>query len=317
MTTPAGKQAVLCILGPTASGKTGLAVELCREGRYEIISVDSALVYKRMNIGTAKPDAETLRIAPHALINLIEPWESYSVARFLSDVDQEIKRIAQAGRVPVLVGGTMLYFNALWKGLSSLPESVPATREKIQQEAESKGWSQMHQRLAVIDPLSAAKIHPNDPQRILRALEVFELSGTPLSELQNHRSLNEEYDFFNIGLFPADRSLLHKRIEQRFTEMLNQNFAGEVRSLMELPQMNVELASMRCVGYRQMWTHLAGESSETDMVDRAKAATRQLAKRQLTWMRRMEGLTLLDVPAILEGILKDADFVSWRNKHGL
>ena len=317
MNTAAGRRAVLCILGPTASGKTGLAVDLCRTGNYEIISVDSALVYKRMNIGTAKPDAETQAIAPHALIDLIEPWEAYSVARFLTDVDDEINRVTEAGRVPVLVGGTMLYFNALWNGLSALPESVPATREKIQTEAGIKGWQAMHQRLATIDPVSAGKIHPNDPQRILRALEVFELSGHPLSELQNHRTQNDRNDYFNIGLFPTDRALLHQRIEQRFTEMLKQNFAGEVQSLMQLPQMSVELTSMRCVGYRQMWSHLSGECSEREMTDRAVAATRQLAKRQLTWMRRMENLTLLDVPAILEAVLNDSGFNVWRNRHGL
>ncbi len=308
---------MLCILGPTASGKTGLAVEFCQAGGHEIISVDSALVYKRMNIGTAKPDAETQRVAPHALIDLIEPWETYSVARFLVDIEDEINRIARAGQVPVLVGGTMLYFNALWKGLSSLPESNSETREKIQREAESKGWQEMHQRLSVIDAVSAGKIHPNDPQRILRALEVFELAGVPLSELQDNRSRNDYYDFFNIGLFPSDRALLHKRIEQRFTTMLKQDFADEVRSLMQLPEMNVNLTSMRCVGYRQMWSHLSDECSEREMTDRAVAATRQLAKRQLTWMRRMENLALFDVPAILESVVADAGYILWRDKHKL
>ena len=308
---------MLCILGPTASGKTGLAVEFCQAGGHEIISVDSALVYKRMNIGTAKPDAETQRVAPHALIDLIEPWETYSVARFLVDIEDEINRIARAGQVPVLVGGTMLYFNALWKGLSSLPESNSETREKIQREAESKGWQEMHQRLSIIDSVSAGKIHPNDPQRILRALEVFELAGVPLSELQDNRSRNDYYDFYNIGLFPSDRALLHKRIEQRFTTMLKQDFADEVRSLMQLPEMNVNLTSMRCVGYRQMWSHLSDECSEREMTDRAVAATRQLAKRQLTWMRRMENLALFDVPAILESVLADAGYILWRDKHKL
>ena len=308
---------MLCILGPTASGKTGLAVEFCQAGGHEIISVDSALVYKRMNIGTAKPDAETQRVAPHALIDLIEPWETYSVARFLVDIEDEINRIARAGQVPVLVGGTMLYFNALWKGLSSLPESNSETREKIQREAESKGWQEMHQRLSIIDSVSAGKIHPNDPQRILRALEVFELAGVPLSELQDNRSRNDYYDFFNIGLFPSDRALLHKRIEQRFTTMLKQDFADEVRSLMQLPEMNVNLTSMRCVGYRQMWSHLSDECSEREMTDRAVAATRQLAKRQLTWMRRMENLALFDVPAILESVVADAGYILWRDKHKL
>ncbi len=315
--SPVTKQPVLCILGPTASGKTGLAVELCQRDCYEIISVDSALVYKRMDIGTAKPDADTLRIAPHALIDLVEPWESYSVARFLTDVAGEIERIANAGRLPLLAGGTMLYYHALWNGLSSLPESDPATRAKIQQDADSIGWHKMHDRLAQVDAASAAKIHPNDPQRLLRALEVYELSGVPLSQLQNNRSKNSQYDFFNVGLFPTDRALIHKRIEQRFTEMMHNNFVAEVQALMKHPKMHIDLASMRCVGYRQVWSHLSGECTESEMVDRGVAATRQLAKRQITWMRRMESLTLLDVPASLQMLLENSGYISWRDKHNI
>lgn len=317
MQTSTGKQPVLCVLGPTASGKTGLSVELCKRDRYEVISVDSALVYKQMDIGTAKPDAETLSLAPHALINLVEPWESYSVARFLTDVNIEIKRIADAGRVPLLAGGTMLYYHALWNGLSTLPESDPATREKLQQTADSIGWVAMHKRLAKIDVVSAAKIHPNDPQRLLRALEVFELSGIPLSELQNRRTRNDQYDFFNVGLFPTDRALLHHRIAQRFSLMIEQGFTDEVRSLMQLPAMHVELASMRCVGYRQMWSYLSGEGSEQDMIDRGVAATRQLAKRQITWMRKMASLTLLDIPVSLHHLLDDTAYKEWSEKHRL
>ena len=175
----------------------------------------------------------------------------------------------------------------------------------------------MHDRLAKIDATSAAKIHPNDPQRLLRALEVYELSGVPLSQLQNNRTLNNDYDFFNIGLFPSDRTLLHRRIKQRFTQMMEQNFAAEVQLLMRHPKMHIDLASMRCVGYRQMWSHLSGECTENEMIDRAVAATRQLAKRQITWMRRMESLMLLDVPVSLQALLENSSYVLWCKRYGL
>ncbi len=308
-------QPVLCLLGPTASGKTGLAVELCQRGGFEIVSVDSALVYKKMNIGTAKPDSAVLSVAPHALIDLVEPWESYSVARFLTDVAREIDRISETGRIPVLTGGTMLYYNALWNGLSVLPEADTATRDRLQQQADSVGWQEMHDRLALVDAQSAAKIHPNDPQRLLRALEVYELSGVPLSELQNHRTSINHYDFFSVGLFPSDRALLHSRIAQRFTEMLAQGFTQEVEALMALPQMHPGLSSMRCVGYRQMWNHLTGECTHKQMTEQAVAATRQLAKRQITWMRRMENLQLMDVPSTIDDLLENESYRQWIGQH--
>lgn len=305
----------MCVLGPTASGKTGLAVQLCQSGGYEIISVDSALVYRQMDIGTAKPGADVLRLAPHALINLVDPWQSYSVARFLVDVDLQIERIAKAGRIPLLTGGTMLYYKALWDGLSVLPESDESVRQKLQQQAESQGWQKMHERLALVDAPSAGRIHPNDPQRLLRALEVFEISGVPLSQLQNHKTSNPRYDFYNIGLFPGDRALLHSRIAQRFGEMLEQGFAREVDSLMQQPQMHVELSSMRCVGYRQMWSHLAGDCNHTQMTEQALAATRQLAKRQITWMRRMDNLQLMDVPSGIADLVENERYKAWSARY--
>ena len=200
---------VLCLLGPTASGKTGLAVELCQQLPFDIVSVDSALIYRGMDIGTAKPDADTLNVAPHALIDIIDPWETYSVSRFLQDVQREIAAIAANGRIPLLVGGTMLYFKSLWHGLSDLPESDSTVRSALQAQAEREGWEALHAELDRVDPASAARIHKNDPQRLLRALEVFRVSGKPLSQLQNQRKPDSEYEFFNIGIHPSDRAELH------------------------------------------------------------------------------------------------------------
>ncbi|OED38407.1 tRNA (adenosine(37)-N6)-dimethylallyltransferase MiaA [Chromatiales bacterium (ex Bugula neritina AB1)] len=308
------KNDVLCLLGPTAAGKTGLAVELCQHYPFEIISVDSALVYRRMNIGTAKPDPATLNAAPHALIDLVEPWESYSVSRFLGDVESEIQRIIQHNRIPLLVGGTMMYYHALWFGLSELPESDSNTRVRLQQRADEIGWQNMHERLADIDPVAAKRIHPNDPQRLLRALEVFELSGVPISTLQQ-RKPPENYRFFNVGIMPADRSLLHKTIAARFEQMLTEGFEREVDGLMNLPEMHVELASMRCVGYRQMWDFLADNCTRKEMIERSLAATRQLAKRQITWMRRMENLHLLDVAPRIDDLRHVAEFNQLIDRH--
>lgn len=304
-------QPVMCLLGPTASGKTGLAVDLCQRYPIEIISVDSALVYRKMDIGTAKPDAETLKCAPHALINLIEPWESYSVSQFLVAAQQEIKRISNAGRIPLLVGGTMLYFHALWNGLSALPESDDAMRLELQRQARELGWQHMHERLQQVDPVAAARIHPNDPQRLLRALEVYEISGVPLSALQAHRLVDRSWRFFKVGIFPQDRPLLHKRIAIRFEQMLAMNFEAEVRALMQLPQMHSDLASMRCVGYRQMWSWIDQNCSRVEMTERSLAATRQLAKRQLTWMRRMPDLHLFDTSPVLDDLIASDDFSQW------
>lgn len=301
---------VLCVLGPTASGKTGLAIELCQQLPFEIVSVDSALVYRGMDIGTAKPDAETLRLAPHALVDIIDPWETYSVSRFLSDAHREIARISAAGRIPLLVGGTMLYYNALWHGLSDLPESDASVRAQLEQRAEKDGWEALHKELEQVDPDAASRIHPNDPQRLIRALEVFQTTGQPLSRLQNRRPENT-CRFFKVGIHPVDRSRLHSIIATRFEEMLEQGLVDEVKNLMSTPSIHSELPSMRCVGYRQVCAMLADEYSYNEMCERGIAATRQLAKRQLTWMRRMEDLEILDLAPRLSDLQDLEGFQQW------
>ncbi len=287
---------VVCVLGPTAAGKTALALELLQRFPMEIVSVDSALVYRGMDIGTAKPDSAVLKVAPHALIDLVDPWQSYSVSRFLIDARREILRISEGRKIPLLVGGTMLYFHSLWHGLTDLPEASPAVRADIEKAAAEFGWEALHDKLRAIDPQSARRIHPNDPQRLTRALEVHALSGSTLTELvrQRGRGQPEDYDFLRLGLYPNDRAQLHQLIEQRFDQMLAAGFEAEVARLMADERNDPEQASMRCVGYRQMWRWLAGEGSGDEMREQAVAATRQLAKRQFTWMRRMDDLHLTD-----------------------
>jgi tRNA dimethylallyltransferase len=302
---------VLCLLGPTASGKTGLAVELCQQLPVDIVSVDSALIYRGMDIGTAKPDAATLNVAPHALIDIIDPWETYSVSRFLEDVQREIAAITANGRIPLLVGGTMLYFKSLWHGLSDLPESDSAVRSALQAQADRDGWDALHAELARVDPVSAARIHKNDPQRLLRALEVFRVSGKPLSQLQNQRKPDSEYDFFNIGIHPSDRAVLHSVIATRYDQMLEQGLVDEVTQLMHMPAMHRDLPSMRCVGYRQVCAMLNDEYSHAEMRERGIAATRQLAKRQITWMRGMQELLTLDLAPRLADLQQQASFREW------
>lgn len=308
---------VMCVLGPTASGKTGLAVELCQSLPFEIVSVDSALIYRGMDIGTAKPDAETLRLAPHALVDIIHPWEIYSVSRFLSDVQQEISRITMAGRIPLLVGGTMLYYKALWHGLSDLPESDATVRHQLQQQADKHGWQALHAELVRVDPQSAQRIHPNDPQRLIRALEVYKVTGQPLSQMQSSRQPNEACNFFNIGIQPSDRSTLHGIIATRFDEMLEQGFVEEVVTLLDRPEIHRDLPSMRCVGYRQVWGMLDDEFSYNEMRERGKAATRQLAKRQLTWMRRMEELQVVDLAPRMSDLRQLDGFERWLRLAGV
>jgi tRNA dimethylallyltransferase len=273
-------------MGPTACGKTGVAVELVQRLPLEIISVDSALVYRGMDIGTAKPDAETLRIAPHRLIDIRDPSEVYSAAEFRDDALREMEAIRVRGNTPLLVGGTMLYFRALQQGLSDLPGADSGVRAQLEAEAREKGWQAMHTRLRRVDPQSAARIHPNDPQRIQRALEVYELSGLPLSELcAAGRQAPPAYRFLKIILAPEQRKVLHERIRQRFELMLAQGFLDEVRRLRARRDLNPGLPSMRAVGYRQAWAYLEGELSQEEWVERAVIATRQYAKRQLTWLR--------------------------------
>lgn len=278
------------LMGPTASGKTGLAVELYQHLPIELISVDSALVFKGMDIGTAKPDAETLAKAPHHLIDLIPPTEVYSAANFRNDALKLMADITARGKVPLLVGGTMLYFKALQGGLSALPEADPEVRAKLDAEALKVGWPAMHAKLAKIDPATAARLEPGDAQRVQRALEVFEISGKTMTELHQASTGDDlPYRLLKVALVPSDRSVLHSRIATRFDDMLKQGFLEEVRTLLkQYPALTPEFPSMRCVGYRQALEHLAGDYDAPELRDRGIFATRQLAKRQLTWLRGMD-----------------------------
>ena len=274
-------------MGPTASGKTGLAVELCQRFPVEIISVDSALVYRGMDIGTAKPDAETLKLAPHRLIDIRDAAEAYSAAEFCADALREMRSITAAGKVPLLVGGTMLYFRALEYGLSELPAADPAVRKRLEQQAAEIGWSGMHELLRQKDPQAASRIHPNDPQRIQRALEVISVSGQSMSDLYDKTSAYTlDYRLQKIVISPEPRSVLHQRIEQRFDLMIVAGFVDEMKSLFARSDLNPALPSMRAVGYRQAWEWLEGKCTFDEMREKAIVATRQLAKRQLTWLRR-------------------------------
>lgn len=277
---------VICLTGATATGKTELAVALTQRFAVDIVSVDSALVYRGMDIGTAKPDAATLALAPHRLIDLLDPAEAYSAARFRQDALAEIAAIHAAGRTPLLVGGAMLYFRALRYGLSRLPQADPAVRAAIGELARTQGWSAVHAELKRVDPVAGERIHPNDPQRIQRALEVFRVSGRTLTSLRREAvAAAPALRFLNLGLVPADRAQLARRIARRFNAMLNAGFVDEVRRLQARADLNTQLPSMRSVGYRQIWGYLEGEYGYEDMAARALAATRQLAKRQLTWLR--------------------------------
>lgn len=283
------------IMGPTASGKTDLAVSCVRELPCDIISVDSALVYKHMDIGTAKPDETVLREAPHRLIDLIEPSEAYSAASFRDDALKAMAEISAAGRIPLLCGGTMLYYRALQEGLSVLPSADPDIRQSLEQRAREKGWDQMHQYLASVDPQSAQRIHPNDPQRIQRALEVYEMTGRTLTEFWTEQHANPlPYDVIKIALVPENRERLRQRIAERFYLMLEQGFVNEVRQLMARGDLTLDMPSMRCVGYRQVWEYLEGKMDYDTMVEKAITATRQLAKRQLTWLRKEENCNFFD-----------------------
>lgn len=275
------------LMGPTAAGKTGLALELCERFPLDIISVDSALVYRGMDIGTAKPDAATLSRAPHRLVDIRDPAESYSAAEFREDALREMRAIRAAGRVPLLVGGTMLYFHALEHGLSELPAADEAVRAQLEREAAKVGWPAMHETLRKQDPEAAARIHPNDPQRIQRALEVIRLTGATMSGLQAASAGQKlPYRLHKIIVSPQPRSVLHARIEARFDEMLENGFIEEMKSLYTRPDLHRDLPSMRAVGYRQFWDFLDGKFSFGEAREKAFAASRQLAKRQLTWLRR-------------------------------
>ncbi|WP_296296126.1 tRNA (adenosine(37)-N6)-dimethylallyltransferase MiaA [Rheinheimera sp.] len=280
-------------MGPTASGKTALAFDLVREFNAEIISVDSALIYRGMDIGTAKPTPEELATAPHRLIDILDPAQAYSAADFRTDALAHIAQIQQKGKVPLLVGGTMLYFKALLEGISPLPEADPEIRAKLEQQAAVQGWQALHQQLAEVDPVSAARIHPNDPQRINRALEVYLASGRSLTDWTTEKGEAFPYPVKQFAIAPTDRAVLHQRIEMRFMQMLAQGFEQEVQLLKQRGDLHADLPSMRCVGYRQMWDYLDGLVSYDEMVYRGVAATRQLAKRQLTWLRSWQELNWL------------------------
>lgn len=291
-------------MGPTASGKTASAVRLRDQFPVDIVSVDSALVYRGMDIGTAKPDAQTLSRAPHRLIDIREPEDSYSAGQFAVDARREIDAILDQGRLPLLVGGTMLYFRALIDGIADLPEADPAVREQIDLEAAANGWPAMHAELARVDSEVAARIAPNDRQRIQRALEVYRVSGKPLSEWQRSPTpKTASYDFIRIALVDSARQALHERINERFVAMMGAGFLEEVATLRERPGLTADSPAMRAVGYRQLWAHLEGEASLEEAISRGQAASRQLAKRQLTWLRGESGLTIFDP---LESLKTDA-----------
>jgi tRNA dimethylallyltransferase len=282
------------LMGPTASGKTALAVSLVEHFPLEIISVDSALVYRDMNIGTAKPDAVTLARAPHHLLDIRDPTERYSAAAFCEDARRLMADIVARGKVPLLVGGTMLYFRALLQGLDDLPRADPALRQALECEAAVRGWPALHAELAQVDPVTAARLSPNDSQRIGRALEIFRLSGKPMSALLDKAQSVLPYRVLQLALIPSDRSVLHRRIAARFDAMLAEGLLDEVKSLRETYALNADLPAMRAVGYRQAWACLDGEIDLNALREQGIAATRQLAKRQLTWLRSWPDAVELD-----------------------
>lgn len=295
------------LMGPTASGKTALALELVKHYPCDIISVDSALIYKDMDIGTAKPDAALLAQAPHRLIDLIDPAEAYSAATFRRDALREMADITAAGRIPLLVGGTMMYFKFLRDDSADLPEADESLRAQLLEDGLRDGWPAMHARLAEVDPEAARRLKPMDSQRIQRALEVYLVSGKTLTEhWAEQQSESLPYQVVNLAVCPPDRKRLHQRIEQRFRDMLGQNFVSEVQALRERGDLHKNLPSMRCVGYRQVWDYLDGEYGYDEMVEKGIAATRQLAKRQITWLRSWPDLHWLDTddPDILRNTLK-------------
>ena len=275
------------LMGPTASGKTDLAVELTRHFPCDIVSVDSAMIYRSMDIGTAKPGPAILRVAPHRLIDIRDPSETYSAAQFCADSAGEMRNIMAEGRIPLLVGGTMLYFRALQRGLSDLPPADPEVRSRLEQKARERGWSHLHGRLAAVDAEAAARIHPNDPQRIQRALEIYEVSGVPMTEFLARRTATPwPGPIIKLVVAPADRTVLRRRITSRFHAMLEQGLIAEVQALRERGDLDRNRPALRSVGYRQVWDYLSAELDYDTMIEKAIIATGQLAKRQLTWLRR-------------------------------
>lgn len=289
---------VVLLMGPTACGKTELAVQLHGELPYDVISVDSAMVYRGMDIGTAKPSAAVLADCPHRLVDICDPAESYSAGRFVEDARREIAQILELGRTPLLVGGTMLYFRALQRGLADLPAADAEVRSAIDAEAAIRGWPALHGDLARLDPAAAARIEPTDPQRIQRALEVFRVTGIPLSHLQESaETVAPPWRFVKLGLWPEDRQGLRSRIDKRFRQMMETGLEEEVLRLRQRPDLHPDVPSMRAVGYRQIWSWLDGRCTREEAIEWAVIATAQLAKRQLTWMRTEKGLAQLLVPS--------------------
>ncbi|TCP95722.1 tRNA dimethylallyltransferase [Cricetibacter osteomyelitidis] len=279
------KPTAIFLMGPTASGKTDLAIWLRQHLPVEIISVDSALIYKGMDIGTAKPSKAELALVPHRLIDIKDPAESYSAMEFRNDALREMADITAQGKIPLLVGGTMLYYKALLEGLSPLPQAKAEVRSEIEKKAALIGWPAMHEILIKIDPVSAQRINPNDSQRINRALEVFYISGKTLTKLTEQKGEPLPYNILQFAIAPQDRAVLHERIALRFHKMIEQGFQQEVEKLYQRGDLNPNLPSIRCVGYRQMWEYLNGEVDFNEMIFKGIAATRQLAKRQITWLR--------------------------------
>jgi tRNA dimethylallyltransferase len=296
---------IYCLIGPTACGKSSLAMSLAQSGSLgtvEIVSLDSAQIYRGMNIGTAKPSAEEQSRVPHHLIDCRDPHESYSVAQFLRDTQAAIKEIRARGHTPLLVGGTMLYFKALREGIDDLPEVPPEVRTALAKEAAEVGWPALHRRLALVDPLTARRLAPQDAQRISRALEVWTHTGRTLSSFhrgtKDRMALSLDEALSVIALQPEDRRWIHTRIAERFTEMMAAGFLEEVATLKQREELHPELPSLRTVGYRQAWAHLSGQTDQQTFIDQAIAATRQLAKRQITWLRSFHNMTRLDASAL-------------------
>ncbi|WP_370427135.1 tRNA (adenosine(37)-N6)-dimethylallyltransferase MiaA [Actinobacillus pleuropneumoniae] len=279
------KPLAIFLMGPTASGKTDLAIALRQTLPVEVISVDSALIYKGMDIGTAKPSKAELELAPHRLIDILDPSESYSAMNFREDALREMAEITASGRIPLLVGGTMLYYKALLEGLSPLPSADPEIRAEIEAKAEQIGWSGLHRELLAIDPIAGKRINPNDSQRINRALEVFYITGKTMTELTAQQGDSLPYNVLQFAIAPQDRVVLHQRIEQRFYKMMELGFQQEVEKLRARSDLHKDLPSIRCVGYRQMWEYLDGDISLDEAIYKGICATRQLAKRQITWLR--------------------------------
>ena len=292
------------LLGPTASGKSDLAMKLTSHLPVELVSVDSALVYRDMNIGTAKPDAEILRQYPHHLVDIRNPDEVYSAADFRSEVLTLMSAISERGNIPLLVGGTMLYFKVLIEGIASMPAADSAIREKIVREAKTGGWQKVHQRLAEVDPESAARLHPNDPQRLQRALEIWELTGESMTQLHKKQQnlVSLPFSVCQLAIIPSDRADLHRIIAARFEQMIKDGFIEEVEHLREKYGLNAELPSIKSVGYRQVWQYLEGEVDRKAMQERAIIATRQLAKRQFTWLRGWSNLKEIPFPEVNEAL---------------